>query len=149
MDLFPPQDLRVAAQRADRSSGPPGRYSSKRALEVWEAVVDGSYSLVEWFDTDTRRFIVVRANPPGAYDPRGLTNQERDVAGHAALGEANKLIAFRMGVSPTRVSALLCSATRKLDLRNKAQLVYWVRGLGLPVRCDDQETHLPAVPKSA
>ena len=106
---------------------------AKGALEAWQAAVDGSWSVIGWFDTDTRRFIVLYPNPPGLRDPRGLTEQERRVAGYAALGEANKVIADRVGISTTRVSAALCSALRKLRLRNKAQLVYWVRGLGLPI----------------
>lgn len=144
VDLFSRRDIRVAAQRADRSSEHTRGHSHDRPLEVWEAVVNGSYSVIEWFDTDTRRIIVIRANPPNAHDPRRLTKQEREVAGHAASGEANKVIARRLDVSPTRVSALLCSAVRKLDLQNKAQLVYWVRGLGLPVRRRGRETFSPA-----
>ena len=136
MNLIFPQNLRAAAQLLDQSSGATGRQDVALHTDVWEAVLDGSYSLVEWFDTDTRRFIVVRANPPGTVDPRGLTNHERDAASYAALGESNKLIAFRLGVSPGRVSNVLSSVIRKLDLRSKAQLVYWVRGLGMPIDRD-------------
>lgn len=139
----------MAAQRADQSSECLRQHSPEHPLEVWEAVVNGSYSLIEWFDTDTRRFIVIRANPPGAHDPRGLTKPERDVASSAARGEANKVIADRLSLSETQVSALLCSAVRKLDLQNKAQLVYWVRGLRLPVCWSDRETCLPYLLKSA
>lgn len=150
MDLyFPPRDLREAAQRADRSSEHRFDRNREPPLEVWEAVVNGSYSLIEWFDTDTRRFIVIRANPPGTYDPRGLTSPERDVADCAARGETNKLIARRLAVSPTRVSMLLCSAMRKLDLQNKPQLVFWVRGLGLPVRRSSRERRSQALLRSA
>ena len=119
------------------------------ALEVWEAVITGSYDLVKWFDTSTRRFIVIDANPPGTCDLRGLTSQERTVVHHAARGESNKVIAERLAVSSTRVSVLLRSAMRKLGLNNRAQLVFMVRGLGLPVRWSRHDTRIPALLGSA
>ena len=119
------------------------------ALGAWEALVSGSWSLIEWFDTETRRFILVRPNPPGVYDTRGLTKQERDVAGHATLGEANKLISCRLGISEGRVSTVLHSALRKLGFRTRAQLVYCVRGLGLPLAFRDLKRHEPRSRRSA
>ena len=106
---------------------------SNDALEVWEAMIGGSWSLIEWFDTGGRRYILVRPSRPEACNACRLTEREREVASRAALGESNKLIAYRLGMAQNRVSAVLRSALRKLGFRNKAQLVYCVRGLGLPV----------------
>jgi DNA-binding NarL/FixJ family response regulator len=121
----------------------------QEVLGAWETLVSGSSSLIEWFDTETRRFILVRPNPPGVYDTRRLTKQERDVAGYAALGETNKLIAYRLGISSGRVSTVLCSALRKLGFRTRAQLVYCVRGLGLPISFHDLARHEPRSRRSA
>ena len=67
----------------------------------------------------------------------------------AALGETNKLIAYRLGTSSTRVSTVLCSALRKLGFRTRAQLVYCVRGLGLPIALRDLKRHEPRSRRSA
>jgi DNA-binding CsgD family transcriptional regulator len=143
------RDLRVAAKRVDRSPRRPAADASKDALEAWEGVLTGSSSMVDWFDTDTRRIVLVKAVPPGCRDPRRLTKRERDVARYAAAGETNKLIAHRLGTAPNCVSRHVQSVLRKLGLRNRAQLVYCVRGLGLPVAHGTEEVDLSALPKSA
>ena len=122
---------------------------SKVALDAWEAVVNGSSSLIEWFDTGTRRFIVMRPNPPGTHDPRGLTSLEREVAHYVARGDANKVVAGYVGLPKTRVSKLVRSVLDKLRLRTRAQLVYWVRGLGLPVSGRDAPRGRPQPRKPA
>lgn len=122
---------------------------SKYALEAWEAVVSGSSSLIEWFDTGARRFIVMRPNPPGTHDPRGLTSLEREVAHYVAGGDANKVVAEYLGLSETRVSTLVRSVLHKLRLRTRTQLVYWVRGLGLPVSRQGPTRCQPRLRKSA
>lgn len=125
--------LRNAAQQADRRSGGAAGDRSHEALDAWEDMLDGSLSMVDWFDTRTRRFIVLRPNPPGFHDPRGLTSGEREVAYCVARGDTNKAIGSQVGLSRTRVSELVLSVLDKLGLRTKSQLVYFVQGLGLPI----------------
>ena len=95
-------------------------------------MVDGRWSLVDWFDSDRRRFILAMPNPPELRDPRGLSEQECQVVTYAMLGETNKLIAYRTGMSPPRVSALLKSAMHKLGAKSKAELVRMLHALGMP-----------------
>lgn len=83
--------------------------------------------MVDWFDTDGRRFVLAIPNPPEVTDPRGLTERENQVVGYAMLGDANKMIAYRLGLSRSRVSLLLRSAMKKLGLRTRAQMVRMVR----------------------
>jgi len=47
--------------------------------------------MLDWFDSDGRRFFLAIPNPPDLRDPRGLTEQERQVATYVLLGETNKL----------------------------------------------------------
>lgn len=123
-----PPRLRDAAMHADRSQqdaipeGPP-------APEVLRGVVDGRWSLVDWFDSDGRRFYLARPNGPDFSDPRALTAKEREVALCAARGESGKLTSYRLGISATRVSSLLRSAMRKLGAKTAAELVVRVRCL--------------------
>ena len=83
--------------------------------------------MVDWFDSDGRRFIIAKLDATKRGCARGLTNRERQVALSAALGESNKVTGYRLGISPSRVSALLKAAMRKLGVRTKVQLVVMVR----------------------
>lgn len=112
--------LRRAARRIDRARG--RREGPEEALKTWQALVCGRWSLVDWFDADERRFLLALPNPPEVQDPRGLTEQECLVVEYAVHGETNKLIAYRLGLSQARVSALLRSAMKKLGVKTRVQL---------------------------
>lgn len=115
--------LRRGARRVDRARGPVRREDPDEALNAWKALVCGRWSLVDWFDTDERRFLLAIPNPPEVRDPRGLTEQECLVVEYAVHGQSNKLTAYRLGLSQARVSALLRSAMKKLGVKTRAQLV--------------------------
>ena len=121
--------LRRAAVRVDRARSKLGKSSPQVALEIWWGLVRGRWSLVDWFDSDGRRFLLALPNPPEVGDPRGLSAQESQVATFAALGESHKLIGYRFGLSQSRVSKLMRSVMRKLGVKTQAQLVERMRGL--------------------
>jgi DNA-binding CsgD family transcriptional regulator len=120
--------LREAAIRVDKARSKLRKQEGEQALEVWQGLVRGRWSLVDWFDSDGRRFIVVIPNAPGLGDPRGLTEREHQVATYVARGESGKLIGYRFGISRQRVSLLLKSAMRKLGVKTQAELVVRMRG---------------------
>jgi DNA-binding CsgD family transcriptional regulator len=115
--------LRAAAISIDRARGELREEDPGAALAVWKGLVDGRWSLVDWFDSDGRRYMVARRNAPSVRDPRGLTPRERQVVAHTVLGESNKLIAYRLGLSQSTISATLNDALRKLGLSSRTQLV--------------------------
>jgi DNA-binding CsgD family transcriptional regulator len=115
--------LRKAAVHIDRARGRLRNEDPEAALELWKGLVDGRWSLVDWFDSDGRRFVLAHPNPPRLKDPRGLNEIENQVCTYASLGESNKLISYRLGVSQTKVSTALRSAMRKLGIQTRAQLV--------------------------
>ena len=121
--------IREAAVRIDRARGKLRKSDPAEALEIWHGLVRGRWSLVDWFDTDGRRFVLAKPNAPNLGDPRGLTEREHQVATYAALGETNKIISYRFGISPQRVSTLRSSAMRKFGVKTPAQLVEKMRGL--------------------
>jgi len=121
--------IREAARRIDKARGRLRKRDPEQALETWHGLVSGRWSLVDWFDTDGRRFVLAKPNAPNLGDPRGLTEREHQVATYAALGESSKLIAYRFGVSRARVSTLLRDAMHKLGVKTQAQLVERMRGL--------------------
>lgn len=103
------------------------RVSEHDALDpAWSAVIAGRWSLVDRFDADGRRFVLAYRNPPGALDPRRLTPREEHVTTLAALGRANKEIAFELGISQSTVATLLAGALGKLGLESRTLLpLFW------------------------
>jgi len=119
--------IRKAARLIDKARGRLRREDPEEALEIWKALVDGRWSMVDWFDSDGRRFVLAHANPPDLKDPRGLSERERQVATYAALGETNKLISYRLGISQPKVSTTIKSAMHKLAVQTRPQLVEKLR----------------------
>jgi DNA-binding NarL/FixJ family response regulator len=72
--------LREAVRRIERARTAQGRSDPDAAMESWEGLVDGRWSLVDRFDTDGKRFIIAVKNDPAHPDPRGLTPREREVS---------------------------------------------------------------------
>ena len=124
--------IREAAIQHDKARGKLRDSDPERALSMWEGLVRGRWSLVDWFDTDGRRFVLAKPNAPDVGDPRGLTEREHQVATYASLGETHKIIGYRLGLSRSRVSSLLGAALRKLGVRTQAQLVIRMHGLQRP-----------------
>ena len=122
--------LRDAALGLDRAGRELGKTGSDRMLQPWEGLVRGRLTLLDWFDADGRRLILVKLNASKSGCACGLTVRECEVAMSAALGESNKVTGYRLGISPSRVSTLLKATMQKLGVRTKAQLVVMVRALG-------------------
>lgn len=114
--------LRAAAVAVERARTRQKRADPDGALEQWRAMVDGRWSLVDHFERDGKRFYVARRNEPGlGGDP--LTLRERQVAGFAALGHSNKLIAYELGLSASTIATHLSQAARKLKCRTRVELI--------------------------
>jgi DNA-binding NarL/FixJ family response regulator len=112
--------LTDAIVRMDRARCRRRRCSPGEALELWQALVDGQYSLVESFDRDGRRLILaVRVRS----DIRALTPREIAVVRLAVQGLSNKKIAGRLGIATSTVSVHLRRALRKLGCASRSELV--------------------------
>jgi DNA-binding CsgD family transcriptional regulator len=97
--------------------------SPEEAARLWQAVVDGEWSLVAHHEADGRRVILARRNAPAARDPRALAPREREVLAYVALGHANKYIGYVLGISPATVAARLRTGLVKLGLRSRRELI--------------------------
>jgi DNA-binding CsgD family transcriptional regulator len=115
--------LTEAVKRAERARGPLRRTRPDEALELWQAMVSGRWSLVERFESDGQRYLVARPNPPELRDPRGLSGREREVVALAVLGLSHKLIAYELGISRSTASGYVTSAMRKLGVTTQSELV--------------------------
>jgi len=115
--------VRDTAVRIDRARGKLRKDDPQEALEIWRGLSRGRWTMVDWFDTDGRRYVLAVPNPPDLKDPRALTERETQVVTYATLGESHKLIAYRLGVSRSTVTKALRSAMRKLGVKTHPQLV--------------------------
>ena len=125
------QKLRETVRRIECARAAAGRSDPDAAMDTWEGLVDGRWSLVDRFDTDGKRFIVAIKNDPAYPDPRGLTLRERQVAEFVGLGRATKEISYTLGVSDSAVTNCTASAQEKLGLSSRAELAFFFAPSGL------------------
>jgi DNA-binding CsgD family transcriptional regulator len=106
--------------------GAKGRFldsDPEQVTSLWNALVDGRWSLVDSFDSDGKRFLLARRNALELPEPSALTPAERQVAALFARGHSSKLVAYELGHSASVVSSTLQRALRKLHLRSRAELI--------------------------
>jgi DNA-binding NarL/FixJ family response regulator len=115
--------LAEAVRRVERARGAARRVAPDEALSLWHGLVNGEWTLVDHVDTDRRRFVLARRNPPGVRDPKALTPRERDVLGYVALGHSNKFVGYMLGLAPSTVAGHLESAARKLGVSSRLELI--------------------------
>lgn len=102
------------------------------ALEDWQALVAGRYSVVPREDADGKRYYLLISNAPFAEEHARLAQREIDVLRLAARGFTNKAIAYALGVSPATSSSALASAALKLGLGSRHDLVAVARAISGP-----------------
>lgn len=113
------------ARAARRTDGP-------EVEAIWRALSAGRLTLLDRFESNGRRFLIVRENVPGGRVARALSPREGQVVALAALGHSNKLVAHCLGISRSMVAACLRRAMDKLGLRCRVELVQICARLGGP-----------------
>lgn len=103
--------------------------SDDDAMQIWRGLVDARWSLVASSDVDGRRFLVAVENEVGSPLVEPLTSLERTIAALVSIGNANRQVAYELGLSPSGVARVLASAQRKLGLRSRAELAQLVLAL--------------------
>lgn len=122
-------DLATAAKSMDRARGKLRKIDPEAASALWQAMVRGQWSLVDWVDHDGKRFLLAYDNPIETAPQQGLTERERQVVACAAMGHSNKLIAYDLGLSTGSVSAILSRAAKKLGVSSRIALIRAYRDL--------------------
>ncbi len=113
--------LRVRAIEAVRARSRRGDIDG--ALSVWKGLVAGTWSLVERFESDGRRFWVAKRNAPELGRTLRLSASEERVATYCAMGHSQKYVAYSLGLSAAMVSNHLSSALLKLGIRTRSDLI--------------------------
>jgi DNA-binding CsgD family transcriptional regulator len=100
------------------------RHDVERTTRRWRPLVESTWTLLDEFDRDGRRFIVAVDNRPPTAAPRGaLSEREHQVLTHAVLGHTNKEIAYELGISDATVRVLVHRAARKLGVTTRSEAV--------------------------
>jgi DNA-binding NarL/FixJ family response regulator len=102
--------------------------SAAEARAIWDELVAGRWEIVEAFDRDGQRCLVVRR----AEEPRlpvPLSARELDVLRLATMGHSNKRIAAELGVALSTVASHLSKAAAKLGARSRIALIKAFRRL--------------------
>ncbi|HET8725085.1 MAG TPA: LuxR C-terminal-related transcriptional regulator [Anaeromyxobacteraceae bacterium] len=115
--------LGAIVRRVERARGRLRHADPEQALDIWLALFDGRWSVVEHVESDGRRFLLARRNAPGARDPMAVTQGERDVLACVARGHSNKYTAYLLGIATSTVATRLESALRKLGLASRREAI--------------------------
>ncbi|NUP05414.1 MAG: helix-turn-helix transcriptional regulator [Polyangiaceae bacterium] len=118
-----PRESLVAAVRAiERARGGLRRTRPDEALAMWTALVSGRWSVIDWIDTDGRRYLVAHENDLVVGNPRALTRRERQVVEYLIHGRSNAEIAYALGVAESNVNRTARDALRKLGGARRTDL---------------------------
>ncbi len=114
--------IRAAAAAIDAVRTKP-REGGHGALDTWRPLTGARWTLVDSFEENGKRYVVARENQIEVDGLLALTDRERQVAVHAALGLSNKQIAYTLGVSHATVRVLMARAARRLGVNKRRELL--------------------------
>ncbi|MET0285121.1 MAG: helix-turn-helix transcriptional regulator [Polyangiales bacterium] len=100
-----------------------GRSDPHRALDVWQALVDGRWSVVERKDSDGKRYYHAFENAPHLFAHRSLSEAEAMILGLSLQGLSGKEVAYSTGLSPSRISSALAEAAERLGFASREELL--------------------------
>ncbi|MBS0658948.1 MAG: hypothetical protein JSR82_11975 [Verrucomicrobia bacterium] len=94
------------------------------ALQIWQGLGDGRWSLVDRVDSDGKVFVVARRNQPAAeLRSTPLSAKQRAAVSLLSIGYSNKQAAYALGLSAGAVTMLLQRARLAWGLSSRAELV--------------------------
>jgi DNA-binding CsgD family transcriptional regulator len=117
------QEALVRAVRAfDAARSLRGPEDADTALEAFEGLVAGRWSIVQSFESDGRRYLVAVQNQPGSMPVAALTPQESHALVLRAQGLPHKLIAYELGIPDTVSFQLVHQGMAKLGIARETDL---------------------------
>ncbi|MFO7563385.1 MAG: helix-turn-helix transcriptional regulator [Enhygromyxa sp.] len=113
--------LREAVERVERARA--RRRDAEEALQLWQSLVAGEWSLADHFEGNGRRFYVAVRNPPNVAQSKALTRREAEVVSYLACGTKTSAAAYALGLDEVTVRGYLRTALVKLGMRSRAELI--------------------------
>jgi DNA-binding NarL/FixJ family response regulator len=113
----------VAAVRSmEQARSADVRTSPEQALELWQALVAGRWSLVDHWESGGRRYLAAYPNRTGLRDPRALTPTEQSVLRYLALGATNKELSYALGLPEKTASNAVSQILKKVHVKSRVEL---------------------------
>jgi len=116
------EELRRAVLAVDRSRTAL-RHLPDQALRDWQGLVGARWTLIDYLDSDGKRFVIARQNDPAVVGFASLSERELKAVAYASLGHTNKLIAYELGLSASTAGVLLWRAAKKLGTNSRSELI--------------------------
>lgn len=91
----------------------------------WTAVSREGWTVIDRFDSDGRRWVLVWENPLGEHDPRRLSEREQQLLARVLSGWTNRDAADELGLSYAGASRTLQNALEKLGIDDLGLLARW------------------------
>jgi DNA-binding CsgD family transcriptional regulator len=123
--------LQDAVVAIDRARSKLRREDPQEAVDIWRGLVSGTWTLVEHFESDGRRYLLALKNTPETQNPKALTERERQAVHYATLGHSTKETAYALGISNETVAVHLWSAMKKLGVDSRVELLKLMSSVGL------------------
>lgn len=114
--------LSAAVRQIEKCRGRLRRTDPEEALSLWKGLVSGRWTIVDWVDSDRRRYLVAYENRVSARHPRSLSPRELDVAEYLVQGRSMSEIAWALGLSIGTVSRMSRDVLRKLNISRRSDL---------------------------
>ena len=120
------EQLRMAVEAFDRAHSTCSA-DSDDALQAWQALVSGRWSIVQSFESDGRRYLLAKRNAPKAIRRASLSRLESQALILRAQGLSYKIVACELGISCTAACQLVQTGKRKLGIRSEAEIADTMR----------------------
>lgn len=125
------ENLRQTIKRIESTRAKSSSINTDDALDAWQGLIEGRWSLVDRFDSDGKRFIVAIKNNLSHLDPRGLSQREREVAEYLGMGKSIKEIAYTLGISLSAVTNCIPRIQQELGITSLTELVQFFSPIGM------------------
>jgi DNA-binding CsgD family transcriptional regulator len=102
----------------------------RESIKDWKSIISKRWTLLEHFDSDSKRFTLAVNNRPLPPSIDLLSEREREVVLQAAGDRTNKEIAHDLGLSASTVRVLLMRAAAKVGARSRGELLEKLRVVG-------------------
>jgi DNA-binding CsgD family transcriptional regulator len=122
--------LHDAVKAIDRARSKLRKDDPQEAVDIWQGLVSGTWTLVEHFESDGRRYLLALKNTPETQNPKALTERERQAVHYATLGHSTKETAYALGISDDTVAVHLWSAMKKLGVDSRVELLKLMSAVG-------------------
>jgi DNA-binding CsgD family transcriptional regulator len=109
---------RSRGHEGEKAQQPQRHFDGQRRSFVSER-----WTLVETYERDGQQYIVAKCNDAWLAKHKALSPRESQALGFAVLGDSNKLVAYKLGVSASTVGVLLHRAAEKLACHSRAELL--------------------------